>query len=144
MPRTPWGRGTSKLMEPSEAKSSGAIELPSGLLPKLSFLAVSSLTAVRSGTRGQVGCPKPRGFGGCTPAPAAAAVASAGGTAVTCPPGDCPRPGAPARRYPTVGLRQRMTGFPVALGLSDATLRKSLAGPVVGGPPRPAPPPPRP
>ena len=36
-------------MEPSEAKSSGPIELPSGLVPKPSFLAVSSLTAVRSG-----------------------------------------------------------------------------------------------
>ena len=34
--------------------------------------------------------------------------------------------------------------IPYALGFSDATLRKSLEGPVCGGPPRPAPPPPRP
>ena len=51
-PIAPCGNGISKETDPSDAKSSGPIGVPSGLLPKSSLWAVSALTAVRKGTRG--------------------------------------------------------------------------------------------
>ena len=143
IPRTPWGSGTSKLMEPSEAKSSGPMELPSGLVPKPSFLAVSSLTAVRRATLRPGGWSSLASVGGlraCTGVPrrhcrwaARGDLAASIGTGRLCP----------AHRRGDIrwlGSARESTGFPGALGLSDATLRKSLAGPVVGGP-APTPPP---
>ena len=132
MATTPCGKGTSKLMDPSDAKSSGPISEPSGLLPKPSLRAVSSVTAVRRGTRGPAGCPKPRTFGGCAPAPTTAAAAApcsaAGATVVTCPPGDCPRPGAPGAAISNRGIAPEDHGLSGRAGIQRRDIQEEFAG----------------